>query len=146
MKKSLKSGMNPSKWWHPKNMNKKFMLQYAEPEEFYVAIVDDKPAAAMILQNNERNQSWDSMDGKDKKKALYIHWLCVDRAFAGRKLPKHMVDFSINYAQEKGLKIVRVDTNAKEKKLKKLYESLGFKLVGTSKEDYRSTAFYQMRV
>jgi hypothetical protein len=32
-----KSGKNPSKWWQLDNLNNKFLLQYAKPEEFYVS-------------------------------------------------------------------------------------------------------------
>jgi hypothetical protein len=67
------SGLQPSKWWNPANMNRKFLLQHADPNEFFVALVDGQPAASMVLQESERNQSWRTVDGEYSKTALYIH-------------------------------------------------------------------------
>jgi len=89
-----KSGLKPNKWWKPENMNRNFILKHTEPDEFYVALVGDKPAASMVLQETERNQSWKSVDGDKPKRALYLHWLCVQRDFAGKGFPKVMVEFA----------------------------------------------------
>lgn len=140
------SGMNPSKWWKPENLNKEVLLKYAKPEEFYVGLVDGEPAAAEILQTSQDAQDWQEIDKGKSVKALYVHWLCVDRKFAGQGLPGKMIDFAKDFAREKGVNLIRVDTNADEKKLRKIYEDLGFKLVAEIKEDYRTTAFYQMPV
>ena len=43
------SGQHVSKWWDLENLNKEFLLKYAKPEEFYVLITNNKPAAAEIL-------------------------------------------------------------------------------------------------
>ena len=139
----LDTGKNPSKWWHPQNMNKEFFLLHAEPEEFYVAIVDGKPAAAEIIQWDQRNQDWSSVDTETSPTALYIHWLCVDPKYSGIGLPKIMIEHAEKLAAEKQVQLIRVDTNAAEKKLREIYESLGFHLVGTHKENYRATAFYE---
>ena len=138
-----KSGMNPSLWWQPQNMNRSFLLQHTEPNEFYVAVVNGVPAASVILQDSERNQSWRSVDGDTPQKALYIHWLCVARDFAGQGLSTTMIDFAAGEATKKRLKLLRLDTDADEKKLCSLYEGLGFQLVGTEEEGAHRTAFYQ---
>lgn len=142
----LETDKNPSKWWRPENLNSKFLLQYAKPEEFYVALIADKPAAAAVLQFNQNAQDWQSIDKDEAQKVLYIHWLCVDRQFAGMKLPKIIIDFASNKAKEENVKLLRVDTNANEVKLRKLYEDLGFYLVAVEQEDYRKTAFYQKKI
>lgn len=139
----LGNGINPSRWWHPDNMNKEFLLKYAEPEEFYVALVDGKPAAVEVLQWDQRNQDWGNVDKEESPPALYIHWLCVDRAFAGQEMPKVMVTFAEDLATSRNVSLVRVDTNASEMRLRELYEHLNFQLVATETEDYRTTAFYQ---
>lgn len=141
-----KSGKNPSKWWQLQNLNRKFLLQYAKPEEFYVVLIDNKPAAAAILQINQQGQDWQIVDKGSPRSALYIHWLCVTRQFAGKNLPGVMVDFAKKLAKEKDISLLRADTNAAESKLRRVYEDLGFKLLTTLKEDYRTTAFYQMKL
>ena len=76
---------------------------------------------------------------------MYIHWLCVTRQYAGRGLPKLIIDFAEQEARAKGIHLLRVDTNAQEMNLRKIYENLGFKLISIEKEDYRQTAFYQKK-
>ena len=142
----LESGKNPSKWWQPQNMNREFLLQHANPEEFYAGLVDRKPAVAAIFQFDQRNQDWTSVDKNQPQKALYIHWLCVYRGFAGKGLPKIMIDFAVKKALENNIKLLRADTNANMMKLRKIYKELGFTLVGIEKEDYRQTAFYQKKI
>ena len=120
-----------------------FLLKHTEPGEYCVAIINGKSAASMVIQTTERNQSWKSVDGNKPKKALYIHWLCVHRDFAGENLPKNMIDFAAKQARRQNIKFLRVDTNAKEVKLREIYEKLGFSLMSIEQEDYRNTAFYQ---
>lgn len=141
-----KSGLKPTKWWKPENMNQEFMLKHAEPDEFYVALINNKPAASMVLQETERNQSWKSIDGEKPKNALYLHWLCVHRDFAGRGLSLKMVKFAKKEARRRGFNILRLDTNADEEKLCQLYDDMGFRLMGVEKEGKHSTAFYELKL
>jgi ribosomal protein S18 acetylase RimI-like enzyme len=124
-------------------MTRAFLLQHTEPNEFYVELVDGTPVSSVILQDSERNQSWKPIDGDISQRALYVHWLCVARAFSGQGYSKIMVDFAADEARKRGFKLLRLDTDAEEKKLCKLYESLGFKLMGTEQEENHKTAFYQ---
>ena len=135
-----------SKWWQLKNLNRKFLFQYANPKEFYAALIDERPAAAAILQVSQNAQDWQSIDKDKPPKALYIHWLCVHRDFRGKNIPKKIVDFAEKLAKKSGVKLLRADTNAKEMKLRKVYESLGFKLAALEQEGYRKTALYQKRI
>jgi ribosomal protein S18 acetylase RimI-like enzyme len=138
-----KSRMHLSEWWQPQNMNRNFLLQHTEPDEFYVALVNGKPAASVILQDSERNQSWRSVDGDTPQKALYVHWLCVARDFAGKGYSKEMINFAAGEAKKRGFRLLRLDTDADGEKLCKLYEGLGFKLMGVKQGENHKTAFYQ---
>lgn len=140
------SGKNPSKWWQLKNLNRKFLLQYAKPQEFYVVLVNKKPAAAAIVQPSQEAQDWKNIDKNNPQRALYIHWLCVHREFASMGLPKVIINFATELARKKNIGLLRADTNADELKLCKIYEDLGFHQVAVEQEDYRRTAFYQKRV
>ena len=57
-----------------------------------------------------------------------------------------MIDFAEKKARENNINLLRVDTNASETKLRKIYEKLGFRLVAVEQEDYRQTAFYQKKI
>lgn len=141
-----KRGKNSSKWWQPENMNRKFLLQHAEPDEFFVALIDGNPAVSVILQDSERNQSWKSVDKDIRQQALYIHWLSVARQFAGLGMPQVMIDFAAEEAGKRKFPLLRLDTNAEEIKLRNIYESLGFQLMGIQHEEGQKTAYYQKLV
>jgi GNAT superfamily N-acetyltransferase len=138
------SGLETGEWWKPENMNREFLLKHTEPNEYFVITIDDKPAASMVLQETERNQSWKPIDGETPQKALYIHWVCVNRDFAGKGLSKKLIDFAKNEAQKRGFSRLRLDTIAEEKKLCAVYEKIGFVLMGSEKEGEHLTAFYQL--
>src|SRR3989344_619587 len=120
------SGKHPSESWQTKNLNKEYLSRYAKLEEFFVAVVDEEPAAAAILQFEQIAQDWAAVDKGSPPQALYIHWLAVARAFAGKGLPKVLMDFARSYAIKNGVRLLRLDTNANELKLRKIYEDLGF--------------------
>ena len=142
------NGKIVSKWWALENLNKDFLFQYAKADEFYVGVIDNKPAVVAILQISQNAQDWKCIDENKLNTALYVHWLCIDKLspFSGKGLPKVMIDFAESFAKSKGINLLRADTNAEELKLRKIYEKLGFKLMGIEQEDYRKTAFYEKEV
>lgn len=140
------SGLSISQWWMPENMNAKFLLKHTEPDEYYVGLVDDKAVASMILQESERNQSWKTVDGDNPQKALYLHWLCVHRDYAGKGYSIDLVEFAKKEAFRRGFKLLRLDTDANNPKLCSLYEGAGFVRMGTEAEGGHNTAFYQVEV
>ncbi|MCX6823156.1 MAG: GNAT family N-acetyltransferase [candidate division SR1 bacterium] len=142
----LESNKNPSKWWQLQNLNKQYLFQYAKPEEFYVGLVEGMPAVAAILQKEQKAQDWDGVDKKKPPLALYIHWLAVNRKFAGKGLTYEMVNFAESLAEKEDIPCLRIDTDASESKLRKIYENLGFELVTVKEEDYRDSALYQKNI
>jgi GNAT superfamily N-acetyltransferase len=142
----LASGKRPNKWWQLTNLNREFLLKHTKPDEYYVFLVDGKPAASEILQTYADDPGWKIIDGNDPQPALYVHWFSVRRDFAGQGFSKRLVELAQKKAKELGLPQLRLETNAAEPKLRKLYEGLGFTLVTELRQDYRTSAFYHKRV
>lgn len=138
---------NYSKWWDPDKLTAEFLGQYARPEEFYVIKVDGKPAAASVIQPGETQivQDWSSIDEGASPKAIYLAWVAVEREFAGHGLVARLIEKTEELARQKGCDRLRLDTYAGEPKLRDVYESLGFRLVGTAQEQDHTTAFYEKR-
>lgn len=132
-----------SKWWDLDNLNRDFLFQYAKREEFYVGIIDHQPVVAAILQEGQDAQDWKKVDGKQALRAVYIHWLCVDPNFAGKGLSGKILEYATTLAKNRGVDLLRVDTNANEQKLRDLYEKNGFTCVAEIDEEYRKTALYE---
>jgi len=136
------SGKNPNKWWQQKNLTPEFLLRFVKAEEFYVVMIHGVPAASAVLQITDSNQ-WEIIDGNKPAKALYIHWLCVSRQFAGTGLPARLIEHAEKLARMSDVSLIREDTNADEPKLTNIYASHGFILVRVLDEGYRNTAYYQ---
>jgi ribosomal protein S18 acetylase RimI-like enzyme len=139
----INNGKTPSKWWDSQNLNKEFLFQYAKPQEFFTLTMDNRPIAAVVLQIDQNAQDWIAIDGQKEVPAMYIHWLCVRREFAGRDIPRKVVESAAVIALRDGIGILRADTDADEANLCAVYESIGFELIGRAEEGYRRTAFYQ---
>lgn len=136
------TGKNPSAHWRHGVLNRTYLLEHADPGDFIVGLVDNKPAVAALLQDNERNQSWVSIDGKVPKQALYIHWLCVARNYSGKNLPDAIVRYAAQTSKHRNLKLLRLDTASDKPRLMQIYGTMGFSLMGVSD----GTAFFQRNV
>jgi len=138
-----KTGKGHSEWWDPENMNLEFFAEYAKPDEFYVLMKSNKPAAAVILQKEQNLQDWSAVDKNKPKDALYIHYVAVHRDFAGQNLVTDLIDFAESLAKKDGIDTLRLDTDADEPKLCSLYENLGFGRVEVLEEPNSRTALYE---
>lgn len=97
----------------------------ATEETFCVGYVDKEPACTMILQWSDRTW-WPKAVNYE---AAYIHKLCVRRKFAGMGLVQQCMEFAIKECKRNGAKFIRLDTGRDEEKMRRLYTSLGFKIV-----------------
>lgn len=139
-------GLVHNEWWHPDNMNSEFFGQYASPDEFFVAKVDEQPAAAAIIQPEQTLQDWSSVDGDSHPPALYIHYVAVERSFAGRGLPGILLRHAEDLARQRGIPVLRLDTNADQPKLRRIYEDAGFEAVRILQEEHGNTVLYEKQV
>ncbi|HUC95640.1 MAG TPA: GNAT family N-acetyltransferase [Candidatus Saccharimonadia bacterium] len=140
------TGLSHDEAWNPDNMNLEYLGQYAKPDEFFVATVEGKPAAAAIIQSEQIAQDWASVDGETFPPAIYVHWLAVEREFAGQRLPKVLLDYAYGVAKEKQLPVIRLDTDASKSKLREIYESQGYEIVKIIQEDNRQTVLFEKKV
>jgi GNAT superfamily N-acetyltransferase len=69
---------------------------------------------------------------KENNDALYLHRLVLDRQFKKEKVFQLVLDWAIRFALNRGLKYIRMDTWATNRKLIDYYKSYGFVFI----EDY----------
>ena len=138
---------NYSAWWDPDRVSEEMLAPYAKPDEFYVFSIDGRAAGAAIIQREQSMQDWTAIDGTGPApEAIYIHYVAVKREFAKMGLVGEVIAEAERVAREQGIALLRLDTNANESKLCQLYESYGFRQVGTETEGDHTTAFYEKQL
>lgn len=140
------TGREVDDWWNADKMDEHFFDEYAQDSDFYVLEVDGEPAATAIIQAKQNMQDWSAIDGDSETRAIYIHYLCVDRRFAGQGYAQMLMDHAKELAGRNNIKLLRLDTNYDKPKLKKLYEDYGFKNVKVLDEPAHRTVLYELNL
>lgn len=66
---------------------------------------------------------------KEKGDALYLHRVVVNQQFKGERTFQQVLDWAMQFAQEKKLQYIRIDTWAKNEKIIAYYKTYGFAFV-----------------
>lgn len=112
------------KLWSDEDLKRENLLKYYKPSEFYLIMLNNKDAGAMVIQW-EDPVFWPDFP---KGEAGYLHKLCIRRAFSSIGLSDHMIQIAISECKKRNIGKLRLDTGWKNTKLRELYERNGFKL------------------
>jgi len=96
--------------------------------DMYVAEIDGKVIATGII-NQEQVDVYADCDWKykaDDDKVAVLHTLAVDPETRGKGIGPSFVKFYEDLARDWGCEVLRIDTNAKNIKARKMYEKLGY--------------------
>lgn len=101
-------------------------------EELYVALLEEEIVASAIINSAQvdvyEKGEW-QYDVRDEE-ILVLHTLTVDPRAGGKGIGKEFVAFYERLAVEKKKPYLRLDTNAKNARARKMYKSLGYKEIG----------------
>lgn len=100
------------------------MSQTHPIEEWYV--VEDETLVATFLLCDEDQTYWSKCP---KGESLFLHKLCVRRAYAKQGISQLILDYFKAEAKRLGMKDCRLDCRSAKTALKNFYESHGFQLV-----------------
>lgn len=100
--------------------------------ELYVALLEEEIVASAIINSAQvdvyEKGEW-QYDVEDEE-ILVLHTLTVDPRAGGKGIGRAFVDFYEKLAIERGRPYLRLDTNAKNARARKMYKSLGYEEVG----------------
>ncbi len=106
-------------------------LRAIEKGELFVYGKEEVSAAAIINQEQVdvyRKCAW-NYEASDEE-VLVLHTLVVDPDREGQGIGKAFVAFYEILAKERGCRVLRLDTNAKNERARRLYSSLGYREAG----------------
>lgn len=100
--------------------------------ELYVALLEGAIVASAIINSAQvevyEKGEW-QYDAADEE-ILVLHTLTVDPRAGGKGIGQTFVDFYEKLAIERGRPYLRLDTNRKNSRARKMYKSLGYEEVG----------------
>lgn len=129
----------PDEWLTPEEL----VTEEAPPESFYIGEADGETACAFILQDRD-GEFWGNVP---EGEAIYLHKFCVRRSFAHRGMTRAVVEAIRQQCRDRGIKYIRLDAALDEKTIRKIYLSVGFRIVDIiDHENGRSTALYELEV
>ena len=117
--------------WQPENLTVENIG--CSPQEYVLMKKGGEDAAAFVL-NFEDNLYWSEIP---KNTTGFIHKICIREKFLKTGLVEKIVDYCKEICRKKGLKYLRLDTDADREPLVNLYKRLGFKLIAV--KDFRET-------
>ncbi len=104
----------------------------AEREELFVWEEDGGILAAAILNKRQADGygsgAWAFPAPEDR--VMVLHTLVVEPDRGGRGLGRSFVAYYEDYARQQGCAVLRMDTNARNRRARELYRSLGYREAG----------------
>ncbi len=99
--------------------------EIAEHRQFKMLMNNEVVCIWAITFNDE--QIWEE---RNRDSAIYIHRIATNPDFRGRNFVSKIVDWVKEYAKEKGIQFIRLDTLGNNTRLIKHYKNAGFDFLG----------------
>ena len=110
--------------------------------ELYVALLDDNIVASAIINSTQvdvyEEGQWQYDVPGDK--ILVLHTLTVDPRVGGKGVGREFVAFYEKLAVEKEKPYLRLDTNAKNVRARRMYKTLGYREIGIADTTFNGIA------
>lgn len=106
--------------------------------DFYIAYIDDTPSGCMALIDHDPFFWPDVAKGE----SLFIHKLAVTNAARKSGVSHALMDCAKKQGTARGLKTIRLDTDASRPKTRTFYEQQGFSFIRTKQMGPFDVAFY----
>jgi ribosomal protein S18 acetylase RimI-like enzyme len=121
---------NPAVFERDIELNQLWVLELSASEgEAQIAGV---AAITTDQQEEYSNVGWDI-----EEPAIVVHRLAVDPAFRGKGIAEALMRYSEAVALERGIAVLRVDTNSENAATQKLFPKLGYTLSGETGFSFR---------
>lgn len=100
-----------------------------ERRQLWVAQIDDS-IAGVAAMTTEQEPEYAQVGWDVEELAIVVHRLAVDPAFRGAGVAVALMRKAEEVAAERGITVVRVDTNTENEATQRLFPKLGYELAG----------------
>jgi len=117
--------------WGNNYPNKEFLKNAINQEELFILKCDGEIIGAVVLNENQ-SREWETINwSKINGKTLVIHALVIDPKQQNRGLGKKLLSLCEQYAKDNRYSCIRLDSFKKNNVSNRLYQSFGYKNIGT---------------
>jgi ribosomal protein S18 acetylase RimI-like enzyme len=117
--------------WDSNYPGREFLNDAIVQEELFILKYNGEIIGAVVLNENQSREwktvNWSKIDGK----TLVIHALVIDPKQQNRGFGKKLLSLCEQYAKDNGYSCIRLDSFKKNNVSNRLYQSFGYKNVGT---------------
>lgn len=109
---------------------------------------DEKGIYGCVVLNSIQPKEYENISWITKaepEEIMVIHTLCIRPSASGKGKARSMVEFSENYAKEKGYKVIRLDTYEGNIPAASLYPKIGYVYVGTTKFHFQNVIWENLK-
>lgn len=115
--------------WESTYPNEAVFRRDIEKDQLWVAEFDGRVAGVAAL-TTEQDAEYAQADWDVAEPALVIHRLAVHPDFQGRSVAVALLEWAETLAAERGLWVLRVDTNSENAATQRLFPKLGYRFAG----------------
>jgi ribosomal protein S18 acetylase RimI-like enzyme len=90
----------------------------------------DGEVASFMCINKKQDDAYNNVNWSKDGDAIVIHRFAVKRSFQKKGIGSKMIEFTENFAKNKNIRYLKVDTNSQNTRMNKLFIRLGFNFVG----------------
>jgi GNAT superfamily N-acetyltransferase len=118
------------KLWERNELSADKLSEQVENGMFWLAKGGEEFAGCIRYQNEDL-EYWNDVPHSD---SAFVHRVAVCRKFAGQSISKEMIEWAKRKAKSEGKRFLRLDC-ANRKKLRNVYENVGFKFHSFKERD-----------
>lgn len=122
--------------WDAAYPNGEVFLEDIRRQQLWVAEADGQIAGVAAL-TTDQDAEYAQLGWDLSEEAIVTHRLAVDPGFQGRGIARALLQQAETVAEERGIEVLRVDTNTENRATQQLFPRLGYQLAGELTLDFR---------
>jgi len=118
--------------WQYHKPEKQTFIDDINHQEFFVYVIEQKIVGMIAIKSGIEKTYLNIYDGTWRCDMPYwtIHRLAVNQDYLGKNISIQLLDFAHNLALKNQIRYMRIDTHEDNKNAQKVFENVGYKLVG----------------
>ncbi len=129
LKYVVKEGRGKGLNWTEKYPTREIFEEDILKREAYI-IENDEELVGVVVLNSEEDISYKNLLWQENERFIVIHRFMISPNYEGQGYGKRLLGEILEWARKNNFRLVKLDTEEKNIRAQRLYESMGFKPIG----------------